>query len=238
MEIAKGFRARGRYRGVVGAARAYLAGVGTTGSLLAVAALMFIVASALVAFRGWPHVATPPSPGQVVVSSRPASSTGTRAARRLAFVAAVPTAGAGGGVAAPGPGTAGGGHGGRGHGSASPPGRTIGSPASTSVPVAAPVTAGSTTCGCGVTTAPTAPTPVQRVTQTLGQATSTLGNVVSDTGAKVGTVVQQTTNTAAGALGGVSPAAGGVVKGAGSGISKTVTGATKGLGGIVSSLGH
>jgi hypothetical protein len=36
------------------AARAYLAGVGTTGSLLAVAALVFIVASALVAFHGWP----------------------------------------------------------------------------------------------------------------------------------------------------------------------------------------
>ena len=32
-------------------ARAYLAGVGTSGSLLAVAALVFIVASALVAFQ-------------------------------------------------------------------------------------------------------------------------------------------------------------------------------------------
>ena len=54
MEIAKGFRVPGRYRGVGRAARAYLAGVGTTGSLLAGAALMFIVASALVAFRSWP----------------------------------------------------------------------------------------------------------------------------------------------------------------------------------------
>jgi hypothetical protein len=49
--------ARGRSRGVVHAARAYLAGVGTTGSLLAAAALVFIVARALVAFHGWPHVA-------------------------------------------------------------------------------------------------------------------------------------------------------------------------------------
>ncbi|MFZ0976688.1 MAG: hypothetical protein WAN22_30990, partial [Solirubrobacteraceae bacterium] len=71
-------------------ARAYLAGAGTTGSLLAVAALVFIVASALVAFRGWPHVAAATSPGQVVVSPHQAGSTGTLAARRLALVAAAP----------------------------------------------------------------------------------------------------------------------------------------------------
>ncbi len=237
MEIAKGFRASGRYRGLVRAARAYLAGFGTTGCLLAGAALMFIVASALVAFRGWPHVAMQHSPGEVVLSSRPASPTGTPAARRIAFVAAAPAAGAGG-VAARGPGRASGGHGGRGHGSARPPQRTIGSPASTSVPVsvAAPVAAGSTACGCGVTTPPTS---VQKVTQTLGEATNALGNVVSDTGARVGTVVRQTTNTAAGAVGGVSPGAGaGAVKGAGSGISKTITGVTQELGGTVSRLGH
>src|ERR1700729_1277403 len=118
MEIAKGFRAPGRYKGPVRAGRAYFAGFGTTGSLLAGAALMFIVASALVAFRGWPHVATAPSPGEVVISSRPASSTGTPAARRLAFVAATPAAGAAaaGGAGAPGPGARGRGKGGRGPG--------------------------------------------------------------------------------------------------------------------------
>ena len=84
----------------------------------------------------------------------------------------------------------------------------------------------------------TPPTPVQKVTQTLGQATNALGNVVSDTGARVGTVVRQTTNTAAGAVGGVARRRRGAVKGAGSGISKTVTGVTQGLGGTVSRLGH
>src|SRR3984885_12250400 len=119
MEIAKGFRVPGRYRGVGRAARAYLAGVGTTGSLLAGAALMFILASALVAFHGWPHVATAPSPREVVISSRPASSTSTAVARRIAFVAAAPAAG--GAAPAPGPGPGGRGHGGRGHGPSGPP---------------------------------------------------------------------------------------------------------------------
>jgi len=61
---------------VVRAARAYLAGLGTTGSLPAGSALMFMVASALVAFHGWPHLAVQPSTGEVVVSSRSASATG------------------------------------------------------------------------------------------------------------------------------------------------------------------
>src|SRR5580704_4140805 len=125
MEIAKGFRGSGRYKGSVRAARAYLAGFGTTGSLLAGAALMFIVASALVAFRGWPHVATAPSPGEVVVSSHPASSTGT---------AAAPAAGAGAPLP---PGASRRGLAGRGQAPAGPPRRTIGPPASTSAPVAA-----------------------------------------------------------------------------------------------------
>jgi hypothetical protein len=232
MEIAKGFRGSGRYRGSVRAARAYLAGFGTTGSLLAGAALMFIVASALVAFRGWPHVATAPSPGEVVVSSHPASSTGTAAARRIAFATAAPAAGAGAPLP---PGASRRGLAGRGQAPAGPPRRTIGPPASTSAPVAASGGGSSTTCGC---TASAPPTPVQQVTQTLGQATNALGTVVSDTGGRVGTVVRQTTKTAAGAVGGVSPGAAGVVKGAGSGISQTVTGVTKGLGGIVSGLGR
>ena len=57
----EGLSARGPSRGVAHAARAYLAGVGTAGSLLAAAALVFIVASALVAFHGWPHLAVQPS---------------------------------------------------------------------------------------------------------------------------------------------------------------------------------
>src|SRR5436305_12765649 len=85
------------------ATRGYLAGVGTSGSLLAGAALMFIVASALVAFRGWPHVGAQPSPGEVIVSPRPtAAAARSPVARRLAVISAAPAAGARAGGAAPG----------------------------------------------------------------------------------------------------------------------------------------
>src|SRR5947209_11799512 len=126
-------------------ARGYLAGFGTSGSLLAGAAVMFILASALVAFRGWPHVGAQPSPGEVVVAPRPTAAIGTPAARRLDVIGAVPatrTAAARPvGVIAPrvragpvaiavaparGPG-------GR---------RSIGTPAATSLPVGAPAGAG------------------------------------------------------------------------------------------------
>jgi hypothetical protein len=42
----------------VRATRAYLAGFGTSGSLLVGAAAMFVLASAIVAFHGWPSVAS------------------------------------------------------------------------------------------------------------------------------------------------------------------------------------
>jgi hypothetical protein len=41
--------------------RAYLAGLGTAGSLLAGAAVLFLLASALVSFHGWPAVTPRPS---------------------------------------------------------------------------------------------------------------------------------------------------------------------------------
>src|SRR5947209_18007923 len=77
--------------------RTYLPGFGTAGSLLAGAVLMFIVASALVAFRGWPHVGAQPSPGEVVVSPAPTTATGSPSGRRLALFTAGPAAG----IAAP-----------------------------------------------------------------------------------------------------------------------------------------
>src|SRR5437764_4042396 len=202
-------------------ARGYLAGFGTSGSLLAGAAVMFILASALVAFRGWPHVGTQPSPGEVVLAPQPAAAIGTPVARRLARIGAVPVArgaavGPAGGVAprvrggviAP----------------ALAPGarRSIGMPASTSLPVGGPAGVGGSVpalpasgvggsvpalpaaSGVGGGTLPSvgsAPAqPVQQLQQGVAQATGGLGNVVSGAGSTVGSVVQQTTDTAAGAV--------------------------------------
>ena len=235
-----GFRGLGRSSGVVRAARAYLAGIGTTGSLLAVAALVFIVASAMVAFHGWPHVGVQPSPGEVVISPRSASTGATPVARRLAVVAKARAGGAAAGSPGPGHAPAGTGRarGGGGSMPAGPPRQTIGAPASTSEPVAVPAS-GLTSCGCATSPAPApSPTPVQQVTQTLGQVTNTLGDVVSGTGSQLGSTVQRTTNTAAGAVGALSPGAGGVVQSAGSGTAQTVTGVTQALGGVLTGLGH
>ena len=96
---------------------------------------------------GWPHVAMAAHPRRGRVSSRPASLDGHRArARRIAFAAAAPAAGAGaalppgrGGSWARRPWT---------RLRAARPRRTIGSPASTSAPVAASGGGSSTTCGC------------------------------------------------------------------------------------------
>jgi hypothetical protein len=240
MEIARGFRARGRSRGPVHAARAYLAGVGTTGSLLAVAALVFIVASALVAFHGWPHVGVQPAPGEIVISPRSASVPPTLAARRLAVVAAPRAARAGAPAPAPAPAPAARGRtpGSSGSGVVAPPRETIGAPARTSVPVATPAGGSPTSCACAASPAPRPVAPVQKIQQTVGQVTNTLGNVVSDTGGRLGSTVQQTTNAAAGAVGSVSPAVGGVVQSAGSGAAQTVTGVTQALGGVVSGIGQ
>ncbi len=190
--------------------------------LLICLALLFIVASALVAFRGWPHVGAQPSPGEVVVSPQPTASTGSRGRaggwwrsrqprltgaararrsdrrrRRVAVCAAAPRP---------------------------RQRRSIGRPASTSLPVGAPAAAAARSpcvTGCGrlrpsLAAAGRCPrrcsSSQQTAQQGVQQATGALGKVVGNAGGKVSTVVQQTTNTAAGAVQTVSPAAAGVVQ--------------------------
>lgn len=226
-------------------ARAYLAGLGTSGSLLIGLALMFIVASALVAFRGWPHVAAQPSPGEVVVSPQPAAATGSAVARRLVAVAAAPV----GGARAP-AGSLAGGIGGRLRGPAPPAtSRSIGRPASATLPAGVPVAptsggGGAPSCGAGCAPAPvvgSAPAPVQQLAQTaqhgIQRASGALGKVVGDTGGKVSTAVQQTTSGVAGAVQTVSPPAATVVQNTGSGASKVIGGLTNTAAGALSGLG-
>src|SRR5437763_11910632 len=119
-------------------ARGYLAGFGTSGSLLAGAAVMFILASALVAFRGWPHVGAQPSPGEVVVSPSPTAAAGSPSGRRLALFTAGPAAGVAAPAAAAGarrvPGA--------GRGGVAAPHGSLGRPATASRPVSAVPAAG------------------------------------------------------------------------------------------------
>lgn len=230
----------GRLKELIGAARAYLAGVGTTGSLLAGAVLMFIVASALVAFRGWPHVGPQPSPGEVLVSPQAASPSGSPTGRRLALISA--TAPIGGGAPAAGlvPGAL------PGLGRSGPPStrRSIGKPASTSIPVGTPPATGGlppSSCvvgGCGSTSSATPGSgPAQQATQVVQRAAGSLGTVLTGAGGRVGTVVQQTTTTVGGAIQGTSPPAGGAVNGAGSGVAKAIGGATQTIVGALSAIG-
>src|SRR5437763_7710498 len=75
----------------VRATRAYIAGFGTAGSLLAGTAFVFVLASAVVSFRGWPQVGSQPASTAVVVS-QPKPSNQSTAARRVAAVAAAQAA--------------------------------------------------------------------------------------------------------------------------------------------------
>ena len=228
--------------------RTYLPGFGTAGSLLAGAVLMFIVASALVAFRGWPHVGAQPSPGEVVVSPAPAAAAGSTSARRLAVFTAGPAARVAGlaGPAAPAPAGA------RalpGAGRAGAPGPThsLGRPVTASRPVPAtgsgaggPVSS-CPAAGCGAAAGASQPGsagsgPTQPVQQVIRQSTGALGGVVAGTGNRVGSVVQQTTGAVAGAVQPVSPPAAGVVDSAGAGAAKTVTGVTQTIAGALSGL--
>ena len=61
------------------ATRAYIAGFGTVGSVLAGCALLFVVASALVAFRGWPEMAAQSAPSTLRLQAGPATAPAARA---------------------------------------------------------------------------------------------------------------------------------------------------------------
>jgi hypothetical protein len=78
-----------RYSANVRGTRAYLAGLGTAGSIVVGAALVFVLASAIVAFRGWPRADGIDSPARIVLRA-PASRSETPIARRLVALVARP----------------------------------------------------------------------------------------------------------------------------------------------------
>src|SRR5581483_9429326 len=84
----------------VRATRAYVAGLGTAGSLVAGAAVLFVFASAVVSFRGWPQVGAQPSATSVDVSAAHASSGSSSTSRRLTAAVAATRSVTGTGAAA------------------------------------------------------------------------------------------------------------------------------------------
>jgi hypothetical protein len=65
-----------------------MAGFGTAGSMLAGGAVLFVLASAIVAFQGWPRIATQGSPAAIQVSATPAPP--SLVSRRLRAVRSPP----------------------------------------------------------------------------------------------------------------------------------------------------
>jgi hypothetical protein len=213
----------------VRAPRAYLAGFGTSGSLLAGASLLFVLASAIVAFRGWPAAGPPAATGAVAVaqpgapsiearrlnvaivavraSVRAPARTGLRFAgrrggsdRRISS-GQRPTAAAGGRPAQPT--TAGGG---------SPP---------ASGPTSA-LLGGCSGSGCAAAAQGTASNATTTAAQTISGAGNSIGSQVSGIAGKVGvtnapggSVVQNAGTTAGNVVSQTATTAGGVVSGVG-----------------------
>lgn len=212
--------------------RAYLAGFGTAGSLLAAAAVLFVLASAVVSFQGWPEVSSGASSAQLVA---PALRDATRSApaavpsRRvlLALAAAAP---AGPGV---GPGSA-----------------TVTGAAGAS----RPVRLGRPTTGPSASLAPTpasqpvtsAPTPhpggtlgglTHPVTSALSRTVTTLGHGLSSTvkatGQGLGATVNAVGATLSPTVSKLSPHLGDAIRKVVTTVSEVVTNSTGSLAGLV-----
>lgn len=228
----------------VRATRAYLAGFGTAGSLLAGGAVLFVLATAVVSYRGWPAVVTQDQPVAVVQQPRaPAAEAVRRVTLAASGIAAVahqsrvraaaadPTGTRAPSVTASGRQPAS--HISQRHhanaGASSPPPATnpSGTPAATSSGAAAPCSTGS--CAVG------------KVGTALGgaatEATAGLGTTVSTAGRSLGSIVTGLTGGLGSSLGGVSPGLGKTVDEAGNAVGATVTAATTTLGNTVAGAG-
>ena len=247
-QTAKGWIPRGRFKGGMASRRAYAASFGTGGALVACAALLFVVSSAMVAFNGLPGDGSPLSPVTATAGSA-ASAASTPAASRLAAFGAAAVA-APAGVLAAGTARRVGGTRGAGLGRTPVTGGRGGAVASTPVrttrgarrPV--PGTPGVAVPGVGVPGVPVPGVPggvccgsgsvLGRVTGTVGQTVQTVsgttGKTISSVGQTVGSTVTKVTGAVTAPVSPVSPVVGKTVSPVGSTIGRTVTG---GRGGAV-----
>jgi hypothetical protein len=228
---------RRRYKSTGRGTRAYLAGFGTSGSLVAGAALLFVLASAIVAFRGWPQVGTGPATAALVVPSPRAPSRPnarlvvalrspvTTGALRPAVLRRARRGGGPGGRSGTGTGVAGGGRPG------SPTGISAG-------PVARGASAGTGSCGGNSCANPGQQNAITSVTSSVSQTVSSAGN-------EIGTQVGSTAGTVATKLSSASPNAANTVQSTGttggsavSGTGTTAANAISAAGSAPGGVGH
>jgi hypothetical protein len=214
------------------ASRAYIAGFGTAGSLLAGAAMLFVLASAVVAFKGWPQVADQPTPTAVIVAQRQAPLD-EHAIHRLQSAGAAVT---GATVTAAAPSSA-----------QRVVASTSTSPApSPSIHVASTGTrqADRTTHAETGSANPTAIAPAPHksapptLAQTVNNTTGTLGRTVAGAGNAVASTVTGLTNALAKTVSGLSPGLGQTVKRTGDLLGSAVSGTTGVVGGLLSGTGQ
>jgi len=214
----------------VRATKAYLAGFGTAGSLVAGAALLFLVGSAIVAFRGWPQIGGAPATTVVAAQLSPPSHVTqrlaavlrrrTRASGHLGSAGEITTQSRG--VYTSRPQSSGG-------------GASIGAGGTSAAPaagVAAPISAASSApSGCASTcNQPASGGVITHVTNAVSQAVSTVG-------AGVGQQISQASSGVASTVSGTSSQVAGAVAGAGSSAGSAVSGTANAAGGAVSQVG-
>jgi len=218
--------------------RAYIAGFGTAGSLLAGASILFVMATAFVSYRGWPEVSyTQPTPARVLspvpidgVGGSPLSVVVTASPTRVAVATRAPAAPVREAGVAPR-------HGAPGSGTVVVPVPT--EPVQRTPPPASTTT--TTPVVAAATPPPASPTGnggLAAVSSSVTKATSAVGGGVSAVGKKLGTTVTTVTGALANNLSAVSPAVSKLVAGAGQAVGTTVTNVTGAAGSVVSGTGQ
>ena len=79
------------------ATRAYIAGFGTAGSILACAAVLFVIASAVITLNGWPTLSAQHSPAAIRITQAQAAAQRASGGENAAAAKPGATLGAGGG---------------------------------------------------------------------------------------------------------------------------------------------
>jgi hypothetical protein len=238
-----------RHRISVRGARAYLAGIGTSGSLLAGAAVLFLIGSAIVAFNGWPQIGVGPVTSNVSAAPLAAS---TRASRKLTLILAAihrpaathgraltraPAAARTRPVAA--------------HRRTAVQGVVTGSVQSGSTGSAQPTSASGAATGGPPATAASqcgscggqkpAQNPTRTVTKTVSGVGSDVSRTVSNVGSAAGQTITNVTSAVGQQVGVVDQQAGNAVTSVGSTIgstvSSTVTTAANAMNGLTGALG-